>query len=58
MREVDRFRGRARVWLLATHLIRNRGELQTLTDYLDAIGRRVDSTVVPATTGIPAQAAK
>jgi hypothetical protein len=57
LREVDHFRGRLRVWILASHLIRNTGELQTLTDYLDAIGGRVDSTIVPATTGIPAQAA-
>jgi hypothetical protein len=57
VREVDRFRGRQRVWLLATHLIRNSGELHALTDYLDAIGRRVDSIIVPATTGLPAQAA-
>jgi len=57
LREVDHFRGRPRVWILASHLLRNTGELQTLTDYLDAIGRRGDSIIVPATTGIPAQAA-
>jgi len=57
LRDADRFRGRPRVWILATHLIRNTGELQVLTDYLDAIGRRVNSMIVPATTGLPAQAA-
>ncbi len=57
LREVDRFRGRPRVWILASHLIRNTGELQTLTGYLDVIGRRVDTMIVPATTGVPAQAA-
>lgn len=57
LREVDRFRGRPRVWILASHLIRNTGELQTLTGYLDVIGRRVDTLIVPATTGLPAQAA-
>jgi hypothetical protein len=57
LREVDHFRGRPRVWILASHLLRNTGELQTLTDYVDAIGRRGDSLIVPATTGIPAHAA-
>jgi hypothetical protein len=57
IRDADRFRGRPRVWILATHLILNTGELQALTDYLDAIGRRVNSMIVPATTGLPAQAA-
>jgi hypothetical protein len=57
LRDVDRFRGRPRVWILASHLIRETGELQTLTGYLDVIGRRVDTMIVPATTGLPAQAA-
>jgi hypothetical protein len=57
LREVDRFRGRTRVWILATHLLRTTGELQALTDYLDAIGRRTDTMIVPATTGLAAQTA-
>jgi hypothetical protein len=57
LRDVDQFRGRPRVWILATHLIRNTGELQAITDYLDAIGRRADLMTVPATTGLSAQAA-
>ena len=57
LRDADRFRGRPRVWILASHLIRNTGELQALTDYLDAIGQRIDSMIVPATTGLLAQAA-
>jgi hypothetical protein len=35
LREVDRFRGRTRVWMLATHLIRTTGEFETITNYLD-----------------------
>ena len=57
LREVDRFRGRSRVWILATHLIRTTGEFETLTGYLDTIGQRLDSMVVPATANAPAQAA-
>jgi hypothetical protein len=57
LREVDRFRGRTRVWMLATHLIRTTDEFETLTNYLDTIGRRVDTITGSATTGLPAQMA-
>ncbi len=57
LRELDRFRGRPRVWVVATHLMRGPDELQTLIGYLDAIGRRLDSIVVPASTSAPTQAA-
>ena len=57
LREMDRFRGRTRVWILATHLIRRASELQTLNGYLDAIGQRRETMIVPATTELPAQGA-
>ena len=57
LREIDRFRGRPRVWILATHLIRRIGELELLNGYLDAIGQRRETMIVPATSDIPGQAA-
>jgi hypothetical protein len=57
LEEIDRFRGRSRVWVLATQLSAWTNDLEMLTGYLDAIGRRTDSTIVPATGNIPAMAA-
>jgi hypothetical protein len=57
LREVDRFRGRPRAWILATHLGRNTSELQMLRDYLDGIGRRRETMIVDATNNLPAQGA-
>ncbi len=55
--QIDRFRGRPRVWMLATHLSRWTKDLELLTAYLNAIGRRTWSTVAPATRDIPELAA-
>lgn len=49
LRDVDRFRGQRRVWVVATHVPRQGIELRTITEYLDAIARRVDSTEVRST---------
>lgn len=57
LRELDRFRGRPRLWVVATHLIRGTAELELLNAYLDAMGRRLDSIVISATTDAPRQGA-
>ena len=43
--QLDRLRGSQRAWIVATHTQRE-GELELILEYLDAIGRRVDSLVV------------
>jgi hypothetical protein len=57
LQDVDQFRGRPRVWVVATHARMRALELQTMTGYLDTIGRRLDSIEVPATSGFPSMAA-
>jgi hypothetical protein len=57
LEEIDRFRGRPRVWVLVTRLSPWTNDLEMLTGYLDTIGRRTDSMVVPATRDAPALAA-
>jgi hypothetical protein len=57
LRELDRFRGRPRLWVMATHLRRGTVELQVIRDYLDSIGRRLESIVIPASTNAPPQGA-
>jgi hypothetical protein len=49
LRDVDRFRGQQRIWVVATHLPRQGIELRTITEYLDSIGRRVDWMEVRST---------
>ena len=49
-RELDRLRGQNRVWVVATHEQRS-GELELILDYLDRIGRRMDTLTVPASNG-------
>lgn len=51
LRDVDRFRGRPRVWIVATHARRDASELRAIVDYLDAIGRRLDTVEQPASSG-------
>ena len=48
MEEVDRFRGHARVWLVAADISRGRSPTDDLVRYLDAIGARLDSLTVPS----------
>ena len=40
LREVDRQRGRGRVWILVTHSMLGEGPL--IVEYLDSLGRRLD----------------
>jgi hypothetical protein len=52
LRDVDRFRGRSRLWIVATHARMEAAELKTITGYLDVIGRRLDTLEVPSTSGL------
>ncbi len=45
LHQLDRLRGSQRAWIVATHTQRE-GELEMMLEYLDAIGRRLDSLVV------------
>jgi hypothetical protein len=57
LRELDVFRGRPRVWILATHLRLGTIEWQTITGYLSAIGTQTVSVVEPSSNGDPTLAA-
>ena len=57
LRDLDRFRGQPRVWIIATHARLGGVEVRTMTDYLDAIGRRLDMVEVRATANFPSTAA-
>ncbi len=57
LEDLDRFRGRPRVWVVATHARLQAVELQTITGYLDTTGRRLDAIEVPATSGRPSTGA-
>jgi len=57
LRDLDRFRGRPRVWIIATHAKLGGVEVRTMTDYLDAIGRRLDVVEVRGTANVPSIAA-
>jgi hypothetical protein len=50
LRDVDRFRGRPRVWIVATHARMEAAEVKVITGYLDAIGRRLDTIEAPSTS--------
>ena len=50
LQDLDRFRGRPRVWIVATHARLEAIELRTMTGYLDLIGRRLDSIEVRGTS--------
>jgi hypothetical protein len=57
LRELDRFRGRPRVWIVATHARIGATELLQMIGYLDLVGRRLDSIEVRATLNVPSIAA-
>jgi hypothetical protein len=57
LRDLDRFRGRPRVWIVATHARLGATELLTMIGYLDSIGRRLDSMEVRATSDLPSNGA-
>jgi hypothetical protein len=52
LRDMDQFRGRPRVWIVATHARMEAAELKAITGYLDAIGRRVDAIEVRSTSNM------
>ncbi len=52
LRQVDRFRGQRRFWIVATHL--SAVERSLTVGYLERIGRRLESVFVPP-TGAPLQ---
>jgi hypothetical protein len=51
LREIDRFRGRSRVWLVVTHAHYEGAEFQLILRYLDAIGRRRETIAIPGSSG-------
>ena len=53
LEEIDRFRGRPRLWLVAADVSWNRSASEDIVLYLDAIGARLDAFVVPAHTASP-----
>jgi hypothetical protein len=57
LRDVDQFRGRSRVWVVATHARMEAAELKTITGYLDTIGRRLDSIEVRSTSSLASTSA-
>ena len=57
LRDLDRVRGKSRVWIVATHARLGATELLLMLGYLDTIGRRVESIEVPATLNLPSIAA-
>jgi hypothetical protein len=48
LRELDRFRGQPRVWVLIAHAIPSLQELPAIISYFDRIGIRRESIVIPA----------
>jgi hypothetical protein len=51
LRELDRFRGRQRLWIVASHAHYEGAELQLILGYLDAIGRRLDQVSYAGSSG-------
>ncbi len=51
LRELDRFRGRKRLWIVVTHAHYDGAELQLILGYLDAIGQRRDLVSYPGSSG-------
>ncbi len=45
-REIDRFRGQPRVWIVFSHLLGRFDELTPIVNHLDSIGRRLDHIAV------------
>jgi len=58
LRDLDRFRGRPRVWIVATHTRLDATELETMIGYLDSIGGRLDQIEVRATSNLTSAAAR
>ena len=51
--EIDRFRGRPRVWVLLTHGLPAFREREVVFGYLDTVGRRIESLDLDPPGGIP-----
>jgi hypothetical protein len=47
LEELDRFRGRPRVWVVFSHAVPGLAEQPTIRDYLASIGRRVETIEAP-----------
>lgn len=45
---LDQLRGKPRAWVLFSHSLMERRQLENMRAYLDAIGTRLDETVIPA----------
>lgn len=56
LRELDQLRGATHAWVVATHTLRG-GELEMIARYLDRIGHRRDTVLVPGTSGQPIEGA-
>ena len=50
LRELEGMRGASRIWIVATHTQRKE-ELDLILAYMDQIGRRVDTVIVPGSAG-------
>jgi Dolichyl-phosphate-mannose-protein mannosyltransferase len=57
LRDVDRFRGRRRVWIIGTHARLGASELLAIFRYLDTIGRRIETIEERATSNLPSNGA-
>jgi hypothetical protein len=57
LRDLDAFRGRARVWVVSTHARLAGDEFRMMVAYLDAIGRRVQVFEEQATSQLASHAA-
>jgi hypothetical protein len=57
LRQLDQLRGRNRVWVVLTHDQRLGKEYAVIIDYLDRIGRRIETVEVPGSSGRPMEAA-
>jgi hypothetical protein len=51
LRQLDHFRGRNRAWIMLSHAHHNGAEARLILEYLDHIGRRVETIAVPGTSG-------
>jgi hypothetical protein len=57
LKDVDRWRGRPRVWIVGTHARRDAAELKAIVAYLNTIGTRQDLLEVRSSTNSPSNGA-
>src|SRR5262249_60847644 len=53
LREIDRYRGRPRVWVVFAHTVTDTMEQPTMRAYLSTIGRRLEGISVPTVESTP-----